>query len=368
MLAEDVVAPWISRPSTARRWTATRCARRTSRRHARRPEGARLIGRAYRPDRLPARSRPALSDRDRRADPGRRRRGGDGRGRAARHRRRPAPAWLDSGEQVLVLAGRDPASTPSAAAPDLCANDVVLRGTRAHAGPDRRPGGHRARSDALAEANRGDLPHRQRSGAAGAAAAAGAVYDSTRSPSRRWSRGGGVAERHAPVPDTIERPRRRSTRRPGPTSSCSAAAAPVGERDVVIDAVAARGGDFPRDRRQAGQADCSRPPCPSRRPSAGVRLPEQPDVLPVAGPRAADAGAAAAGGLPPIDPPRVRRAWPARSAREPAPVPAGRIEGDLAVPTFRDRRSPACRRRTATSKSRSGSPPRRGTTSGRGLE
>ena len=155
------------------------------------------------------------------------------------------------------------------------------------------------------------------------------------------ARHGGVAERHAPVPDTIEAVGD-GARRGGGRRHRRARRRQLGRRARRGDrrGGGARRGDLPRHRRQAGQADAvraDRPPCPSRRHQLVFGMPGNPTsclsqahVLLVPALRQL-------AGLPPIDPPRVRRRL-ASAVGSPAnrhqflPV---RIEGDLAVPTFK---------------------------------
>ena len=148
------------------------------------------------------------------------------------------------------------------------------------------------------------------------------------------ARHGGVAERHAPVPDTIEAVATALDAAAGADIVVLGGGSSVGERDVVIDAVAARGEVifhgiavkpgkptlFARIGRQLVFGMPGNPTsCLSQ---AHVLL--MPALRQLAG-------------LPPIDPPRVRRRL-ASAVGSPAnrhqflPV---RIEGDLAVPTFK---------------------------------
>ena len=97
------------------------------------------------------------------------------------------------------------------------------------------------------------------------------------------ARHGGVAERHAPVPDTIEATTTALDAAAGADIVVLGGGSSVGERDVVIDAVAARGevifhGIAVKPGKPTLFARIALP----LRASAGVRDARQPDVVPVA--------------------------------------------------------------------------------------
>ena len=244
----------------------------------------------------------------------------------------PAPAWLDSGEQVLVLAEAQPGQHAIRRGSDMRADDVVAaRRTGDHAEPDRRAGGDRTRSGARRrQADRRDLPDRQRGGAAGAAAAAGLGL-------RRQLVHGGGAGRAA------RRRRRSGTRRCRDTIEAVATAldaaagadivvlgggSSVGERDVVIDAVAARG-------EVIFHGIAVKPGKPTlfarigRRSASVFGMPGNPTSCLSQAHVLLMPALRQLAGLPPIDPPRVRRrlASAVGSPAQPAPVPAGADRG-----------------------------------------
>ena len=154
-------------------------------------------------------------------------------------------------------------------------------------------------------------------------------------------RHGGVADRHAPVPDTIEATATALDAASGADIVVLGGGSSVGERDVVIDAVAARGevifhGIAVKPGKPTLFARIARPaPLGGHQlvfgmPGNPTSCLSQAHVLLVPALRQL-------AGLPRLDPPRVRRRL-ASAVGSPAnrhqflPV---RIEGDLAVPTFK---------------------------------
>jgi molybdopterin biosynthesis enzyme len=119
----------------------------------------------------------------------------------------PAPAWLDSGEQVLVLAEVRPGQHAIRRGSDMRANDVVLRAgqaiTPSRIGALAAIGRDRVRvvgKPIVAIFPTGNEVVRQ-----GQPLPLASVYDvNSFTVAALVGRHGGIAERHAPVPDTIE--------------------------------------------------------------------------------------------------------------------------------------------------------------------
>jgi molybdopterin molybdotransferase len=249
----------------------------------------------------------------------------------------PAPAWLDSGAQVLVLVEARPGQHVIRRGSDMRAGDVVLR-----AGQALTP----SRIGALAAIGRDQVqvagqpivaifPTGNEVVRQGQPLPLASVYDvNSFTVGALVARHGGVAERHAPVPDTIEATMTALDAAAGADIVVLGGGSSVGERDVVIDAVAARG-------EVIFHGIAVKPGKPTLFARIGKQLvfgmPGNPTsclsnahVLLVPALRQL-------AGLPPLDPPRVRRRL-ASAVGSPAnrhqflPV---RIEGDLAVPTFK---------------------------------
>jgi molybdenum cofactor synthesis domain-containing protein len=256
----------------------------------------------------------------------------------------PAPAWLDSGAQVLVLAEARPGQHAIRRGSDMRADDIVLRAgqamTPSRIGALAAIGRDRVRvvgKPIVAIFPTGNEVVRQ-----GQPLPLASVYDvNSFTVAALVARHGGVAERHAPVPDTIEAVATALDAAAGADIVVLGGGSSVGERDVVIDAVAARGevifhGIAVKPGKPTLFARIARPA-----PLGGLQLvfgmPGNPTsclsqahvlLMPALRQLAK---------LPPIDPPRVRRRL-ASAVSSPAnrhqflPV---RIEGDLAVPTFK---------------------------------
>jgi molybdenum cofactor synthesis domain-containing protein len=256
----------------------------------------------------------------------------------------PAPAWLDSGEQVLVLAEARAGQHVIRRGSDMREGDIVLR-----AGQALDP----SRVGALAAIGRADVsvigkpivaifPTGNEVVRQGQPLPLASVYDvNSFTVAALVARHGGVPERHAPVPDTVEAVGIALDAAAGADVVVLGGGSSVGERDVVIDAVAARGevlfhGIAVKPGKPTLFARIAR-----SAPVGGTQLvfgmPGNPTsclsnahvLLMPALRRLA--------GLPPIDPPRVRRRL-ASAVTSPAnrhqflPV---RIEGELAWPTFK---------------------------------
>ncbi len=156
----------------------------------------------------------------------------------------PAPAWLDSGEQVLVLAEARAGQHVIRRGSDMREGDVVLR-----AGQALDP----SRVGALAAIGRADVsvigkpivaifPTGNEVVRQGQPLPLASVYDvNSFTVAALVARHGGVPERHAPVPDTIEAVGVALDAAAGADVVVLGGGSSVGERDVVIDAVAARG-------------------------------------------------------------------------------------------------------------------------------
>lgn len=256
----------------------------------------------------------------------------------------PAPAWLDSADQVLMLTEAKVGQHVIRRGSDMRQGDVVLR-----AGQALTP----SRIGALAAIGRDQVrvvgkpivaifPTGNEVVRQGQPLPPASVYDvNSFTVAALVVRHGGVAERHAPVPDTIEATGTALDAAAGADIVVLGGGSSVGERDVVIDAVAARGevifhGIAVKPGKPTLFARIARPA-----PRVGHQLVfgmpgnptsclSQAHVLLVPALRQL-------AGLPALDPPRVRRRL-ASAVGSPAnrhqflPV---RIEGDLAVPTFK---------------------------------
>jgi molybdopterin molybdotransferase len=256
----------------------------------------------------------------------------------------PAPKWLDSAEQVLVLAEARAGQHVIRRGSDMRTGDVVVRSGQV-LDPSRIGALAAIGRDAVRVVARpvvavfptGNEVVRQ-----GQALPVASVYDvNSFTVASLVARHGGLARRFAPVADTVE----------AVVAALDAAAdadvvvlgggSSVGERDVVIDAVAARGevifhGIAVKPGKPTLFARIARPSPPGRfqlvfgMPGNPTSCLSQAHVLLVPAVRAL-------AGLPPIDPPRVRRRL-ASAVSSPVnrhqflPV---RIEGELAVPTFK---------------------------------
>jgi molybdenum cofactor synthesis domain-containing protein len=249
----------------------------------------------------------------------------------------PAPAWLESGDQVLVLAETRPGQHGVRRGSDMRAGDVVAR-----AGQMLTP----SRVGALAAIGRADVSVAARPLVAifptgnevvrqGLPLPAASVYDvNSFTVAALVARHGGIAMRHAPVPDTVDAVAAALDAAAGAEIVGLGGGSSVGERDVVIDAVAARG-------EVIFHGIAVKPGKPTLFARVGRQLvfgmPGNPTsclsnahVLLVPALRAL-------AGLPALDPPRIRRRL-ASAVSSPAnrhqflPV---RIEGELAVPTFK---------------------------------
>jgi molybdopterin molybdotransferase len=249
----------------------------------------------------------------------------------------PAPAWLDSSEQVLVLSEAREGQHVVRRGSDMRAGDTVLRAgqviTPSRVGALAAIGRERVRvvgRPVVAIFPTGNEVVRQ-----GQPLPLASVYDvNSFTVAALVTRHGGVAERHAPVPDTIEATAAALDAAAGADVVVLGGGSSVGERDVVIDAVAARG-------EVIFHGIAVKPGKPTLFARIGPQLVfgmpgnptsclSQAHVLLVPALRQL-------AGLPPLDPPRVRRRL-ASAVGSPAnrhqflPV---RIEGELAVPTFK---------------------------------
>jgi molybdenum cofactor synthesis domain-containing protein len=249
----------------------------------------------------------------------------------------PAPAWLDSSEQVLVLASTAPGQHGVRQGSDMRAGDVVGR-----AGVALTP----SRIGALAAIGCVDVavlakpvvaifPTGNEVVRQGLPLPLASVYDvNSFTVGALVARHGGIAARHAPVPDTADAVAAALDAASGADVVVLGGGSSVGERDVVIDAVAARGD-------VVFHGIAVKPGKPTLFARIGRQLvfgmPGNPTsclsnahVLLVPALRAL-------AGLPALGPPRVRRRL-ASAVTSPAnrhqflPV---RIEGDLAIPTFK---------------------------------
>ena len=249
----------------------------------------------------------------------------------------PAPAWLDSGEQVLCLTDAKPRQHTVARGSDMRTGDVVLR-----VGQALDP----SRVGALAAIGREHVQVFARPVVAifptgnevvrqGQPLPIASVYDvNSFTVAALVARHGGLAVRHAPVLDTKQAVDAALDAAADADVVVLGGGSSVGERDVVIDAVAARG-------EVIFHGIAVKPGKPTLFARVGRQLVfgmpgnptsclSQAHVLLVPALRAL-------GRLPAIDPPRVRRRL-AAAVTSPAnrhqflPV---RIEGDLAVPTFK---------------------------------
>jgi molybdopterin molybdotransferase len=249
----------------------------------------------------------------------------------------PAPAWLDSSEQVLVLAGTSPGQHAVRRGSDMRAGDVVVR-----AGQVLDP----SRVGALAAIGRDRVAVRRKPVVAifptgnevvrqGQPLPLASVYDvNSFTVAALVARHGGAAVRHAPVADTVEAVAAALEAAADADVVVIGGGSSVGERDVVIDAVAARG-------EVVFHGIAVKPGKPTLFARVGRRLvfgmPGNPTsclsnahVLLVPALRAL-------AGLPALDPPRVRCRL-ASAVSSPAnrhqflPV---RIEGGVAIPTFK---------------------------------
>jgi molybdopterin molybdotransferase len=256
----------------------------------------------------------------------------------------PAPAWLDSAEQVLVLAEARAGQHVIRRGSDMRTGDVVVR-----AGQVLDP----SRIGALAAIGRDAVRVVARPVVAvfptgnevvrqGQALPVASVYDvNSFTVAALVARHGAVAERFAPVADTADAVAAALDAAAGADVVVLGGGSSVGERDVVIDAVAARGevifhGIAVKPGKPTLFARIARPSRPGRfqlvfgMPGNPTSCLSQAHVLLVPAVRAL-------GGLPPVDPPRVRRRL-ASAVSSPAnrhqflPV---RLEGELAVPTFK---------------------------------
>ena len=249
----------------------------------------------------------------------------------------PAPAWLDSSEQGLVLAETKPGQHGVRRGSDMRAGDVVGR-----AGLALTP----SSVGALAAIGCVDLlvigkpvvaifPTGNEVVRQGLPLPLASVYDvNSFTVGALVARHGGVAVRHAPVPDSVEAVAAALDAAAGADVVVLGGGSSVGERDVVIDAVAARG-------EVVFHGIAVKPGKPTLFARIGRQLvfgmPGNPTsclsnahVLLVPALRAL-------AGLPALDPPRVRRRL-ASAVSSPAnrhqflPV---RIDGDVAIPTFK---------------------------------
>jgi molybdopterin molybdotransferase len=256
----------------------------------------------------------------------------------------PTPAWLDSGDQVLVLAEVRPGQHAIRRGSDMRADDVVLRAgqaiTPSRMGALAAIGRDRVRvlgKPIVAIFPTGNEVVRQ-----GQPLPPASVYDvNSFTVAALVARHGGVPDRHAPVPDTVDAVATALDAVAGADIVVLGGGSSVGERDVVIDAVGARGevifhGIAVKPGKPTLFARIARPaPLGGHQlvfgmPGNPTSCLSQAHVLLVPALRLL-------AGLPPLDPPRVRRRL-ASAVGSPAnrhqflPV---RIEGELAVPTFK---------------------------------
>ena len=249
----------------------------------------------------------------------------------------PAPVWLDSGEQVLVLAEARAGQHVIRRGADMRAGEVVARKGQA-LGPSRvgalaAIGCERVRvvgRPVVAIFPTGNEVVQQ-----GRPLPVASVYDvNSFTVAALVERHGGVAERHPPVADTADAVRAALDEVAFADVVVLGGGSSVGERDVVIDAIATRG-------EVIFHGIAVKPGKPTLFAKIGRQLvfgmPGNPTsclsnahVLLVPALRAL-------AGLPPVDPPRVRRRL-ASAVTSPAnrhqflPV---RIDGDQAWPTFK---------------------------------
>jgi len=249
----------------------------------------------------------------------------------------PAPAWLDSGEQVLVLAEARAGQHVIRRGADMRAGDVVLRKSQAldpsRVGALAAIGCERVR--VLARPVVAIFPTGNEVVAQGQPLPVASVYDvNSFTVAALVERHGGVAERYPPVIDTADAVRAALDDVAFADVVVLGGGSSVGERDVVVDAIATRG-------EVIFHGIDVKPGKPTLFAKIGRQLvfgmPGNPTsclsnahVLLVPALRTL-------AGLPPIDPPRVRRRL-ASAVGSPAnrhqflPV---RIDGEQAWPTFK---------------------------------
>jgi len=249
----------------------------------------------------------------------------------------PAPAWLDSGEQVLVLAEARAGQHVIRRGADMRAGDIVLRKGQAldpsRVGALAAIGCERVR--VLARPVVAIFPTGNEVVAQGQPLPVASVYDvNSFTVAALVARHGGVAERYPPVIDTADAVRAALDDVAFADVVVLGGGSSVGERDVVVDAIATRG-------EVIFHGIDVKPGKPTLFAKIGRQLvfgmPGNPTsclsnahVLLVPALRTL-------AGLPPIDPPRVRRRL-ASAVTSPAnrhqflPV---RIDGEQAWPTFK---------------------------------
>src|SRR5262245_54272025 len=219
----------------------------------------------------------------------------------------PAPAWLDSGEQVLVLAEARAGQHVVARGSDMRAGEPVVRAGQAldpsRVGALAAIGCGRVR--VLARPVVAIFPTGNEVVQQGRPLPVASVYDvNSFTVAALVERHGGVAERHAPVADTAEAVRAALDDVAFADVVVLGGGSSVGERDVVVDAVSTRG-------EVIFHGIAVKPGKPTLFARIGRQLvfgmPGNPTsclsnahVLLVPALRAL-------AGLPPIDPPRVRR-------------------------------------------------------------